>query len=278
MLKRILLFLLPLILVALILAGGWFWLQRYTRHDETRRVPDLKGTTMEEAAALLEERDLKALVIDSIYNQDLPRGSVVEQDPPAGRDVKPDRKVYLVVNASQPKMIDMPRLVDLSKRQAISILEIVGLKVQELHYRPDPCTDCVLEQLYDGEPIAPETRIRRGEAITLVLGSGERGTRVPIPDLRGLTNAEVQTVMNMASMNLGMIVECKGCNTKEDSAFARVQRQSPGYDRNGRIPLGSMIDIWLTVDTADLRPTLDPADPSRYMNDSLNTGTDEENR
>lgn len=268
MFKRILLFLLPVVLVVLVLIGGWVWLQRYTRHDVTRRVPDLSGETLESATQILAERDLKALVIDSIYNQELPRGTVVEQDPPAGKDVKPDRKVYLVVNASQPKMIDMPRLVDLSKRQAISVLEIIGLKVLELHYRPDPCTDCVLEQLYDGESIAPETRIRRGEAITLVLGSGERGgERVPIPNLRGLTNAEVRTTLNMHSMNLGMIVECAGCNTIEDSALAKVRRQSPAYDRNGRIALGSMIDIWLTADTTDLQPAMDPEDPSLIPDD-----------
>lgn len=267
MLKRSLLFLLPLLLVVLVLVAGWSWLQQYTRHDVTRRVPDLKGTSFEEAQEILSKRDLKALVIDSIYNQDLPRGSVVEQDPPAGKDVKPDRKVYLVLNASQPKMIDMPRLIDLSKRQAISILEIIGLKIEELHYKPDPCTDCVLDQLYKGEPIAPEARIRKGEAITLVLGSGEHGKRVRIPDLRGLTNEEVRTMLNQASMNLGMIHECLDCNTSEDSALARVYRQSPGYDRSGRIALGSMIDIWLTADTSGLQPVIDPNDTLLYMND-----------
>jgi hypothetical protein len=119
--------------------------------------------------------------------EDRPKGSVVDQDPDAGREVKPGRKVYLVLNAHQPKMIDMPQLVDLSKRQALSVLEILGLKVRELLYKPDPCTDCVIAQLYKGRPIAADERIRRGEAITLVLGAGERGERVPVPALVGLT-------------------------------------------------------------------------------------------
>jgi eukaryotic-like serine/threonine-protein kinase len=265
MLKRSLLFLLPLFLVALLLVAGWFWLQHYTRHDVTRRVPDLKGSGLDEARVILENRDLEALVIDSIYNHELAPGTVVDQDPPAGRDVKPGRKVYLVLNASQPKMIDMPRLVDLSKRQAISIMEIIGLRVEELQYRPDPCMDCVLDQLYKGEHIAPDTRIRRGESVTLVLGSGERGAKVPVPDLRGLTYAEVRMVMNMASMNMGAVVACEGCNTQEDSSFARVRRQSPSWDPNSRIAMGSMIDVWLTADTTGLRPAEDWDDPTRYM-------------
>lgn len=265
MVKRIFQLLLPIVLAVLLLWGGWSWLKRYTRHDVTRRVPDLAGITLEEASVLLEKRDLQALVIDSIYNPEMPRGSVVEQDPPAGREVKPERKVYLIVNASQPKMIDMPRLVDLSKRQAISVMDVIGLKVEELKYRPDPCTDCVLEQLHNGESIEAGSRIRMGESITLVLGSGEKGTRVPIPDLRGLTNAEVGMVLNMASMNLGVVVSCDGCNTREDSAFARVQKQSPAFDRNGRIAMGSTIDIWLTADTTGLQPADDWNDPARYV-------------
>ncbi len=267
--KRWLVNLIPVVVALLLLLGGWAWLRSYTRHNEVMRVPDLAGASFTEAEALLAKRDLYAVVIDSVYTEAAPKGSVVDQDPDAGHEVKPGRKVYLVLNANQPKMIDMPKLVDLSKRQALSVLEILGLKVKELQYRPDPCIDCVVAQLYKGQPIEPESRIRRGEAITLVLGSGEKGERVPVPDLVGLTSADVQLVLNMASLNLGVVVECQGCNTVADSSFARVRRQSP-QAANNRIALGSTIDIWLTADTAGLRPASDWNEPGRYANpDSL---------
>ena len=255
---------LPFVVAGLMLLGGWAWLRNYTRHNVSVRVPDLADLTFEEAEAVLAKRDLLALVIDSVYTDEHPKRSVVDQDPKAGDEVKPGRKVYLIVNASQPKMIDMPKLVDLSKRQAISVLEIIGLKVKELQYKPDPCVDCVIDQLYKGVPIAPDSRIRSGEAITLVLGSGEKGEHVPVPDLRGLTNAELHMVLNMASLNLGVIVECAGCNTREDSTLARVRRQSPAPDLNDRMALGSSIDVWLTADTVGLRPATGWNDPTRY--------------
>lgn len=262
-------FVLPLVTALLVLLAGWAWLRSYTRHNVTARVPDLLGLSMDEARSMLTARDMQALVIDSIYSDEHPKGSVLDQDPDAGIEVKPGRKVYLILNASQPKMIDMPKLVDLSKRQAISVLDIIGLKVQELQYRPDPCVDCVIAQLYKGVPIAPETRIRRGEPIVLVLGSGQHGERVPVPDLLGLTNAETQMVLNMASLNLGVVVTCDGCNTAGDSTLARVRRQSPGAGANNLIALGSTIDIWLTADTSGLHPTDGWNDPSRYTkNDS----------
>ncbi len=258
--------LLPVLLAATLLLAGWAWLRWYTRHNVAAHVPDVQGLSFGEAESMLAKRDLLALVIDSVYTDDLPKGSVVDQDPDAGQDVKPGRKVYLVINANQPKMIDMPKLVDLSKRQAISVLEIIGLKVRELQYKPDPCVDCVIAQLYKGKPIAPDERIRSGEAITLVLGSGERGERVPVPDLLGLTSADVRMVLNMASLNLGIVVECDGCNTAADSTFARVRRQSPGAGANNRIALGSTIDLWLTADTAGLRPAAGWNDPKNYSN------------
>lgn len=266
-------YVLPVVILIVILLGGWFWLRSYTLHNTTIRVPDLVGLSVEESAAMLAGRELEAIVIDSVYIAERPKGSVVDQSPKPGVEVKPDRKVYLVLNASQPKMIDMPRLVDLSKRQAMSILEIIGLKVKELEYRPDPCVDCVVDQRYKGEHIAAETRIRKGEAITLVLGSGDNGERVEVPQLEGLTSSEVRTVLNMASLNLGIVVECAGCNTSLDSTLARVRRQSPDANKMGRIAMGSMIDIWLTMDTLGLSPAPGWNDPTRYSNtDTLDAG------
>ena len=147
-------------------------------------------------------------------------------------------------------MLNMPAFVNLSKRQAISVLDIVGLKVSALQYRPDPCMDCVVAQLYKGRPIAPEERIRHGEEVTLVLGSGENGERVQVPDLRGLGFAEMKAVLNLASLNLGLVVEVKGCgNTGCDTALAKVVRQSPSPDRNGMIAPGGLVDVWLSMDT-----------------------------
>ncbi len=268
--KRWISLLAPVVVAVLLLLLGWAWLRAFTRHDAVMRVPDLAGASFAEAEALLAKRDLVAMVIDSVFVENKPKGSVVDQDPDAGMEVKPGRKIYLVLNASQPKMIDMPKLVDLSKRQALSVLEILGLRVKELQYRPDPCTDCVIAQLYKGQPIAPDERIRRGEAITLVLGAGEKGERVPVPELVGLTRSDVQLVLNMASLNLGVVVECQGCNTAADSAFARVRRQSPSAGANNRIALGSAIDLWLTADTTGLRPVSGWNDPARYATpDSL---------
>ncbi|MFT3886276.1 MAG: PASTA domain-containing protein [Flavobacteriales bacterium] len=256
--------------MALVLVGAWLWLGIYTRHDAVATVPSLKGLTFEEAKARLAEHDLEAEVVDSVYNDEAPKGTVMDQDPKPEHMVKPGRRIYVVMNASQPKMLNMPGLVNLSKRQAISVLDILGIKVKELQYRPDPCLDCVVEQLYNGRPIAADARIRRGEVVTLVLGSGQNGSRVQVPDVRGYTLAGLKAVLNRSSLNLGVVVEVAGCgNTGCDTALARVVRQSPEPFANNRIGIGGMIDVWLTMDTTGLRPAAD-------RNDTLNTKGDDD--
>lgn len=253
----------PLGVAGLLLFGAWGYLNVYTRHNAKATVPDLKGLTEEEARARLAENGLGLEVIDVVYNDEAPKSTVVDQDPDAGKDVKPGRTIYLVMNASEPKMLDMPQLVSLSKRQAISVLDILGIKVKELQYRPDPCVDCVVAQLYKGKPIAAESRIRRGEAVTLVLGSGMDGQRVQVMDIRSLRMAELKEILNLASLNLGVVVECEGCNTAADSALARVSRQSPEPYHNNMIGIGGAIDVWLTTDTAGMKPGINWRDSLR---------------
>ena len=79
--KRLLALLLPLLLVALFAAAGTIWLKRYTRHGELMRVPHLQGLTVDEARDMLANRRLSAVVIDSIHTDELPKGTIVDQDP-----------------------------------------------------------------------------------------------------------------------------------------------------------------------------------------------------
>ena len=87
-----------LIIIALIFVVRW-WLSSSTNHDERIAVPDIKGMTLELVEQELSNVDLRYFIIDSAnYNPDYPRYSVIEQNPAAGKFVKENRKIYLVLN------------------------------------------------------------------------------------------------------------------------------------------------------------------------------------
>ena len=50
---RLLRYLLPLGVLALLLLGSWLWMRQYTRHNVTVRVPDVKGSSFDEAQEML---------------------------------------------------------------------------------------------------------------------------------------------------------------------------------------------------------------------------------
>jgi eukaryotic-like serine/threonine-protein kinase len=237
----------PVVTVLGALVAGYAWVGSYTRHGQEVEVPSVAALTLSEAEQLLTSAGLLALVVDSMHSNEAPKGSVLGQDPRAGSEVKPGRKVYLTMNAIQPKMVNVPTLVDLSKRQALSVLDIVGLRVREFRHRPDPCTDCVLEALYKGAPIQPDTRIPQGEQLVLVLGSGPGNQLVPLPDLYGQDLAAARGTLTAVSLGVGALF-CEGCNTATDSALARVYRQLPSTSTTS-VALGSNVDIWLSTST-----------------------------
>jgi beta-lactam-binding protein with PASTA domain len=223
------------------------WLGSFTRHGKSVDVPDLSGLTIDRLDVVLNNTDLSYEITDSLYSEDFPRGVVIQQNPEPGSAVKRGRTIFLSVNSKLPEMVPMPGLSGKSLRIAIPVLEISGLQLESLQYKPDEsCTDCVIGQLYKGQPIKEGTKIRKGEKITLVLGQQSRD-RTRVPSLLGFTYTEASELLNSQSLNMGVVLVCSGCNTADDSASAFVINQSPG--RNNEVNLGSFIDVFLSTDS-----------------------------
>src|SRR5579862_9434950 len=88
--KTILLALGSVIVLVLI---AFYSLNFYTRHGEGIPVPKLTGMPIDKALNILKEQGF-GVSIDSVYVQDQPSGTVVEQDPDAGTSVKVNRVIY----------------------------------------------------------------------------------------------------------------------------------------------------------------------------------------
>ena len=215
----------------------------YTDHGDTYILPDLTGKTIADIENENYHKIYEFVVIDSIYDNQNPKGSVVIQNPPAGSMVKKHRKVYVTTVAFSVERVEMPDLIDLSLRQAVNTLRSKGLEVNSLQYVEDFAGNAVLEQLFDDEVIEPGTIIEKGAAIDLVVGLG-RGHYVPVPFLAGLTFREAKDAINIASFNLGTVYYLD----EEDARHARVYRQNPAWSDNALSFKGNTIDISLRSD------------------------------
>lgn len=149
-------------------------LNSYTQHGETVEVPDFKGKTIAELNGFIDGKDIRYLIIDSIYAPKEKPGVVIRQDPETKTQVKRNRTIYLYVTGLLPPQVIMPKLIDRSERQAILMLESYGLKVGPIKPVAGDCNGCVLEQFVKGKPIEPGTPVQKGTIVSLSIGKKDR--------------------------------------------------------------------------------------------------------
>lgn len=225
------------------------FLRIYTHHGQTISVPDFKGLKMSRAMQIAKHEDLQLKIIDSTFIDYMPKGCIVDQNPRPGTHVKENRTIFITTNAFNRTKVSVPKIVGLSYRQGKATLEMHGLRVGQLIYKPDFAKNNILKQMFDGQEIAEGTLIDKGSNIDLVLGDGLGNNATPLPDLKGLTQFEAVNELNNAYLNVGKVV-IEDAATIADSMNARVFRQEPAYfGPDARATLGGRVDIWLRVDS-----------------------------
>jgi beta-lactam-binding protein with PASTA domain len=238
------------LLIAGILVLGILWLvfkrlDEYTLHGESITVPDLKGFELVDLDTFLTERKLRYIVADSVFVASEKKGVVLEQDPEAGESVKENRRIYLIVNAVLIPKVKLPKLIDLSLRQAITTLETYGFFVGELEYAPDFATNAVISHEVNGVEVNAGELVERGATIDLMMGAGLSHEKIRVPLIVGLNKEEALMVLKKNSLNGGGVVYDEDIMTSSDSSSARVWKQHPQYGES-MINLGSYVDFWLT--------------------------------
>ena len=218
-------------------------LRFYTRHDDLIELSNFSGMNLNKVDSILNKSSLRYVIIDSVFNTKLPSNSIIDQDPLAGSFVKENRRIYLTVVAKSKKQVLMPNLVDLSLRRAISKLKSLDLSVGKLSFIPDMAKNVVLKQFIDNQEIEYGSQIFVGTEVDLVLGDGLSDVMVNLPYLNGLTKEDAEILLQMNSINLGLVMYD---SSVKDSATAVVYRQRPSSEDNSMINLGRNVDIYLT--------------------------------
>jgi eukaryotic-like serine/threonine-protein kinase len=227
-----------------------FFFDFFTHHGEANSVPDFRGMTLKEALDKADDNNLQLLVIDSVYNAEGRKGTIVEQTPPANFKVKKNRTIFITIKTLNPERIPMPKITGVSLIQAKAELETYGLSIGKLYYQPDIATNLVLEQYYKGKSIRSGKIIDKGSKIDLLLGMKSGEVNTTVPNLFGLSeNIAIQKTTDF-SLNIGTVIFDKTVKSEIDSIKAKVYKQSPGAFTGATI--GSKVDIWLTLDKKKL--------------------------
>ena len=166
------------VLLVFLLLG---WLKSTTNHGEFVEVPDFSKMSVMDMRKAIDEAELRYEVLDSAnYNPDYPRFSIIDQNPKAGTKVKQDRKIYLTVNPSGYKKVTVPNVIQVTQRNASSMLRAVGLDVERTTYIDQIGKDMVYYVKFKGKQISPGEKLPKTSKVELVCGNGGTGERAQI--------------------------------------------------------------------------------------------------
>ena len=223
-------------------------LKIYTRHGEAFPLPDLKGMDATELKQAAKKYRIRYQVIDSVYVKDAKTGSVIDQIPVPGFYIKEDRTVFITINSNSPEQVSLPKLRDVSFRQATVLIENSGLIVGKIKHKPSEYVDLVLDVFVDSALVYEGDRYPRGTEIGLVVGRSSQSEKTLTPEVFGLNLDDAKSVISNSMLNIGVVIYDETIINSKDSADAVIYKQRPDPNIHSKTDLGNSIDLWLTID------------------------------
>jgi beta-lactam-binding protein with PASTA domain len=224
-----------------------YLLSKYTNHGESFPTPDFYGLEQDGVELLSTRMEVRYLVNDSIYDIAYKPGTVIDQSPQSGHYIKRGRKIYLTIAAHNPEYISLPKLTDVSLRQARLQIEASGLVVGDVVFRPSEFNNLVLEQKIGGVVVSAGETVPKGTVIELIVGKTSVDKKTMVPDLSGYNIENARKAIFEKSLSVGAVIYDGSVVVKEDSLNARVWKQSPSPEKNGGVELGTSVDLWLSL-------------------------------
>lgn len=230
MIKKLLIF--AGILIVLFFLGNNVIMPWYVKHSETVKVPKVLGMNYIDAKKILEDGGLEIKQGDVKYDENIPIGQILDQNPPADEMVKYGRRVYVTICGGE-QLADVPNLKGRTLRDAKFTLEQRGLKLGETVRKnsnefPE---DFVISQI-----IQPGSKVKKNTALDLILSDGPVIGDLKIPNVTGKSLEEAKKLIADSKLKLGKIT----------------------YQTNNELPPGQVIDQYPKVDkSANENTTVD---------------------
>lgn len=142
-----------------------------SKGPDLREVPNLTGMTEEEAMSTLLERGLHlAPDIEKEYNNKVKEGRIIAQAPSGGTFVKKGSEVKVTISLGpEPRLVIVPDVRGKKEEEAKAILANSSLAVENIIW--ENSIDVPYGRVVKQTP-APETEVKEGSRVQLVLSSG----------------------------------------------------------------------------------------------------------
>lgn len=189
--------------------------------NKKTEVPNLEGMTIEQMEETLDKAGLTYKIKEEKSSLEVPKGSIISQNPKAGEYIKKTLPVEVVVSLG-PKMIVMPDVVGQFEVNARSTLENAGLIVSEVNkeFNDEYDVNIVFNQMP-----AANTEIAEGSNVVLYVSKGK--DTIMLPNLVGKTEEAARAELT----KLGLPLTSVKYEVSTEYEKGLVIAQSPGANK-----------------------------------------------
>ncbi|GAA0078007.1 Stk1 family PASTA domain-containing Ser/Thr kinase [Clostridium sp. CTA-5] len=219
------------VVLLILLCMGLFTLFSSAGANKEVEVPNIVGSTLDEAKTKLEGMDL-VLVDAGTEKSDQPEGTIIKIDPKEGTKVKVKSKVRVIVSSGETK-VKMPDLREDDLDTAKKILESLGLKIDNT--TEEYSNDIPKGQIISQNP-SKDTEITTSTKVSVVISKGSEVKYSTVPSVTGLTLDEAKVKLENAKLKVSIVEK----ETDDESNNGKVLSQS---NEGGNVKQWSTVTI-----------------------------------
>ncbi len=229
------------VLVSALFLGGAAYLflgvigGAFDNNSDDIQVPTLIG---KELSAVLSDpqyaENYNIIENESMYNDTFEEGYIIDQEPSAGRRIKPDSNIYVTVSLGE-KTITLPDISNYEYRYAQLQLTKLDLTYKVEHELSD---DIAQGNVTRTEPEALSD-VKKGDVITIYVSLGKEVILTTVPNLIGENEGEAQRLLEKNSLVLGEIIPTPDSSAQDGTIVD--QSIEAGSEVNEKTP----IDIYV---------------------------------
>ncbi len=221
-------------------------------------VPNVVGLALVDAGKALEKAGLKVGLTPFENTNDFSPGTVLRQDPAAGKTVKPGSAVRLVIAQKGAVMVRVPDLKGKTEADARAEIVKAGLIAGEVT-RGVPSGNEPVGTVIDQTPMYGR-EVEAGSKVHFVLAV-KPPEKVKVPAVTGKPLAEAQTEIGKAGLKVGSV------NVEEKSGAPKDQVVAQSVDPGTEVKPGTVVNLIVSKGLVDkvktpllLRKTLKEAE------------------
>jgi len=174
-------------------------------------VPKIIGLDKGEAKTLVESKHLTFTEIGE-ENSDKPKGTVLACYPEEGAEIKPKGEVRVRVSKGL-ESFSVSYVKGLDKISAKAIIEQDGLVLGNI---TEEFSDSAAIGIVISQDPSPESLVKKGDRVNLVISKGAQVKLTVVPDLFGRSQSEAQRVLQNSNLKIGNTNEIVTSDKSQD--------------------------------------------------------------